>query len=149
MSEPLYFYTKTMPYWGLSNFSPHGFEVDGAFWPTVEHFFQAQKFEASDIRERIRRAATPKDARSLGQSRSFPVRSDWDDARESVMLRALRLKFRVPAARALLLSTEDRPLIESSPFDYFLAAGQDGTGQNRLGHLLVQVRQELQSGEAV
>ena len=143
MSEPLYFYTRTMPYWGLSNFSPPGFEADGAFWPTVEHFFQAQKFEAAKIRERIRLAQTPKEARSLGQSRSFPVRHDWDEVRESVMLRALRLKFRVPAARALLLSTEDRTLVESSPFDYFWAAGQDGSGQNRLGHLLMQVRQEL------
>lgn len=146
MAEPLYFYTKTMPYWELSNFSPPGFEADGMFWPTVEHFFQAQKFEAAAIRERIRRADTPKEARSLGQSRSFPLRGDWDQVRESVMLRALRLKFRVPAARTLLLSTGDRPLVESSPFDYFWAAGQDGSGQNRLGHLLAQVRQELRDG---
>jgi ribA/ribD-fused uncharacterized protein len=143
MPEPLYFYTKTMPYWGLSNFSPPGFEADGMFWPTVEHFFQAQKFEAAEIRERIRRAPTPKEARSLGQSRSLPVRRDWDAVRESVMLRALRLKFRVPAARALLLSTQDRLLVESSPFDYFWAAGQDGSGQNRLGHLLMLVRDEI------
>ena len=137
-----------MPYWGLSNFSPPGFEADGSFWPTVEHFFQAQKFADPEIRERIRRALTPKEARSLGQSRSFPVRGDWDDVRESVMLRGLRLKFRVPAARALILSTQDRPLVESSPFDYFWAAGQDGSGQNRLGQLLVQVRDELCNDEA-
>lgn len=148
MSEPLYFYTKTMPYWGLSNFSPPGFEADGTFWPTVEHFFQAQKFSAPDIRERIRRALTPKEARSLGQSRSFPMRSDWDEVRESIMLRGLRLKFAVPAARALLLSTKDRPLVESSPFDYFWAAGQDGSGENRLGSLLVQVRGELHGAVA-
>jgi N-glycosidase YbiA len=54
MAEPLYFYTKTMPFWGLSNFAPPGFENDGIFWPTVEHFFQAQKFESFEIRDRIR-----------------------------------------------------------------------------------------------
>jgi predicted NAD-dependent protein-ADP-ribosyltransferase YbiA (DUF1768 family) len=64
------------------------------------------------------------------------------------MLRGLRLKYRVPAARELLLSTQDRPLVESSPFDYFWAAGQDGSGPNRLGQLLVQVRDELCSDEA-
>ncbi len=143
MVEPLYFYTKTMPFWGLSNFAPPGFENDGVFWPTVEHFFQAQKFESHEIRDRIRRALTPKEARTLGQSRSFPLRSDWDEVRESVMLYALRLKFKMPAARDLLLSTYDRPLVESSPYDYYWAAGQDGTGQNRLGHLLMQVRAEL------
>ena len=142
-NEPLYFYTKSMPYWGLSNFSPPGVEVDGQYWPTVEHYFQAQKFSAPEIQEQIRRALTPKEARALGQSRSFPLRADWDEMREEVMLFAIRLKFAIPAAREILLSTGDRLLVESSPFDYFWAAGQDGTGLNRLGCLLVQVRDEI------
>jgi len=109
MDEPLYFYTKTMPFLGLSNFSPPGVELNGIYWPTVEHFFQAQKFAEPDARERIRQAATPKEARSLGQSRAFELRSDWDEVREEMMLRGLRLKFRNPAARELLLSTGTRP----------------------------------------
>ncbi|MDB5928301.1 MAG: hypothetical protein JWR60_8 [Polaromonas sp.] len=148
MQEPIYFYTRAMPFWGLSNFSPPGIEADGVYWPTVEHYFQAQKFEDIEIRERIRRALTPKDARSLGQSRAFPLSRDWDARREGVMLHALRLKFQAPQARALLLSTAKRVLVESSPFDYFWAAGQDGTGQNRLGHLLVQVRDEMNQDSA-
>ena len=143
MAEPVYFYTKTMPFWGLSNFAPPGFEKDGAFWPTVEHYFQAQKFDSPDMRDRIRRASTPKDARSLGQSRSFAIRPDWHEVRDSVMLCALRCKFSAKAARDLLISTADRPLVESSPYDYYWAAGQDGSGQNRLGQLLVKVRAEL------
>jgi predicted NAD-dependent protein-ADP-ribosyltransferase YbiA (DUF1768 family) len=35
--DPIYFYSKTVEYFELSNFSPHGFELDGAYWPTVEH----------------------------------------------------------------------------------------------------------------
>lgn len=148
LSEPLYFYTKTMPFWGLSNFSPPGVEEDGHYWPTVEHYFQAQKFSDLAARERILRAATPKDARALGQSRDFKIREDWDVVREQVMLKALRLKFKNATAKALLLSTEERPLVEASPFDYYWAAGQDGSGQNRLGHLLMQVRSELSRSEA-
>jgi ribA/ribD-fused uncharacterized protein len=148
MDEPLYFYTKTMPFWGLSNFSPPGVELNGVYWPTVEHFFQAQKFLDPGVQERIRQAATPKQARSLGQSRTFALRPDWDEFREEVMLKGLRLKFRNPSARELLLSTGQRMLVESSPFDYFWAAGQDGSGQNRLGHLLVQVRHELRQDGA-
>ncbi len=143
MSEPLYFYTKTMPFWGLSNFSPPGVELEGFYWPTVEHFFQAQKFIEPEAQELIRKAATPKEARSLGQSRKFKLRPSWDAIREEVMLKALRIKFKNPAVRDLLLSTGTRMLVESSPFDYFWAAGQDGSGQNRLGHLLMQVRSEL------
>jgi ribA/ribD-fused uncharacterized protein len=143
--ETIYFYSKTMAYWGLSNFSPPGIEVGEVFWPTVEHYFQAQKFNEPEVREKIRRAPTPKEARALGQSRSLVIHPDWDSIREEVMLKALRLKFQVPKARELLLSTGERTLVESSPFDYFWACGQDGTGQNRLGQLLMLVRQELRT----
>jgi N-glycosidase YbiA len=145
MDYPLYFYTKSMSFWGLSNFSPPGFEAHGVYWPTVEHFFQAQKFNDPLAQQRIRRAVTPKDARMFGQSRTFELRADWDTVREEIMLEALRLKFSIPIARELLLSTGDRMLIESSPYDYYWAAGQDGSGLNRLGHLLVQVRTELRT----
>ncbi|HKC73877.1 MAG TPA: NADAR family protein, partial [Chloroflexota bacterium] len=41
----IYFYsTREKPYGCFSNFSPHGFELDGVWWPTSEHYFQAQKF---------------------------------------------------------------------------------------------------------
>ena len=142
-TDIIYFYTRTMPYWGLSNFSPPGFEADGVYWATVEHYFQAHKFQDSAARERIRRAATPKIARELGQSRSTPLRPGWDDLRDQVMLTALRLKFRQSAARDLLLSTDDRQLVEASPYDYYWAAGEDGSGLNRLGHLHMQVRSEI------
>lgn len=148
VSDPLYFYTKAMPFWGLSNFSPPGVDEDGIYWPTVEHYFQAQKFSDSIIREKIRKAISPKDARVLGQSREYIIRSDWDAVREQVMLHALRLKFQNSQAKALLLSTGNRPLVEASPYDYYWAAGQDGTGLNRLGRLLEQVRTELAPSEA-
>lgn len=149
MEEPLYFYTRSMPFWGLSNFSPPGVELDGVYWPTVEHFFQAQKFTDREVQERIRLAATPKEARGLGQSRKFELRPGWDAIREEIMRIGLRIKFSNPAAGALLLSTGNRMLIESSPFDYFWGAGQDGSGQNRLGHLLMQIREELKAGKGI
>ncbi len=123
MPEPLYFYTKSMPYWGLSNFAPPGIEMDGVFWQTVEHYYQAQKFANADVRDRIRRAASPKDARTLGQSRAFTVRADWDLVREEIMLMAVRAKFNTPSARAVLLSTESRWLVGS-----FVDAGPSGAG---------------------
>src|ERR1700712_1580236 len=116
MEEPLYFYTKTMPFWGLSNFAPPGVESHGRFWPTVEHFFQAQKFEAAEIQELIRRAPSPKEARALGQSSAYPLRENWASLRQEVMLQGLRIKFSSPSARDLLLSTGKRHLVESSPF---------------------------------
>lgn len=143
MLEPIYFYTKTGPFYELSNFAPYGFEAEGVYWPTVEHFFQAQKFTDPSYRERVRIASTPREARTLGQSRAVPIRADWDSAREELMFKALSLKFQRRELQALLLITGSRPLVEASPFDHFWGAGQDGSGQNRLGHLLEQVRLQL------
>lgn len=141
-ADPVYFYTRSMPFFELSNFCPPGLEENGVYWPTVEHYFQAQKFLDAAFRERIRQAASPKDAREFGRSRAFPIRHDWDNAREMVMLFALRQKFSKGHVLQVLLSTGERQLIEASPMDYFWGAGRDGTGLNRLGLLLEQVRAE-------
>ncbi len=144
--DAIYFFSKTTSYFELSNFSPHGLEEDGVYWPTVEHYFQAQKFIGPDLteyRERIRRARTPKDAKALGRTRKVPIRGDWEDVKDAVMLTAIRKKFAHPKLRELLLSTGNRALIEAAPSDYYWGAGRTGTGKNRLGELLMKVRAEL------
>jgi ribA/ribD-fused uncharacterized protein len=147
--DPIYFYSKTAAYHELSNFSPHGFEEDGVFWPTVEHYFQAQKFVGpllAEYREKIRRALSPSQAKTLGRSRQHPLRADWEAVKEEIMLRALRRKFAVPALRALLLATGERTLVEASPSDSYWGSGRRGAGRNRLGVLLMQVRAEISGG---
>ena len=39
----------------FSNFSAHGFELDGLYWSTSEHYFQAQKFPGTPDAEQIRK----------------------------------------------------------------------------------------------
>jgi N-glycosidase YbiA len=59
----IYFYgSKEEPYGCFSNFSPHGFELDDTWWPTSEHYFQAQKFVGTPYAEEIRRARTASEA---------------------------------------------------------------------------------------
>ena len=144
--DPIYFYTRTSDYFELSNFAPLGFEEDGVYWPTVEHYFQAQKFQgdaAAAHRERIRRARSPKEAKDLGRTREIPIRSDWDQVRDDVMLHALRRKFANLRLAELLLATGARPLVEASPIDDYWGSGAHGNGRNRLGELLAQVRREI------
>lgn len=146
MANPIFFFRKNKPFSELSNFAPFGFEADGVPWATVEHFFQAQKFDDPAYRERIRSARSPLDAKTLGQTRKIPIRPDWESVKESVMKRALRLKFQNPQLRSLLLSTKARPLVEDSPYDRYWGAGRDGKGKNRLGILLMEIRDEIRSG---
>ena len=143
MNDPIYFFDASGPYFAFSNFSPHGFRADGVYWPTVEHYFQAQKFPGSPHQETIRRAASPVEAKKLGRSRQHPLRPDWDAAREEAMQRALRMKFSTPELRALLLGTGNRELVENSPHDAYWGCGRDGRGRNRAGALLMEVREEL------
>jgi ribA/ribD-fused uncharacterized protein len=85
---------RPVEYFELSNFSPHGFKLDRAYWPTVEHYFQAQKFpDNPDYQEKIRIAPTPKDAKQLGRSRKAPIHADWEAVKDHVMRKALRAKF--------------------------------------------------------
>ncbi len=140
----IYFYSQTDPYGEFSNFSPHGIEMDGRWWKTVEHYFQAQKFNDAVYRERIAKASTPKDAKALGRTRDVAIRANWDDVRDDVMTAAVRKKFETHKALAeLLLATGDKPLAEAAPGDYYWGIGADGSGENRLGKILESVRNEL------
>jgi hypothetical protein len=66
----IYFYGTRDKYGCFSNFSPHGFELDGVYWPTSEHYFQAQKFAGTPHADQIRQVKTPKDAARLGRDRT-------------------------------------------------------------------------------
>ena len=144
--DTVWFYAQTDPNAEFSNFAPYGVAMDGLWWPTVEHYFQAQKFHDAPYRERIRRASTPKQAKGLGMSRDLPLRDDWEAVKDALMLAALRVKFTThPGPRALLLGTGERMIVENAPGDFYWGCGADGTGLNRLGTLLMQVRDELRA----
>jgi hypothetical protein len=148
VARPIRFFSEKGELSEFSNFAPCGFEEDGKYWPTVEHYFQAQKFKGKECeahRERIRKARSPREAKQLGQSRKFPLRGDWECVKENIMRHALRKKFEDPRLRELLLSTGNRPLIEASPYDDYWGEGRDGRGRNRLGVLLVELRAELRA----
>ena len=146
LNEPIDFFADEDPFFELSNYYPCEFELDGLSWPTVEHYFQAMKFPGAQnetYRERIRSEWDPQGAKALGQTRDIPLRSDWEDVKEQVMLKGLREKFSDPRLRDVLLGTGDRSLREASPQDSYWGIGPDGMGRNRLGYLLEQVREEL------
>jgi len=48
----------------------------------------------------------------------------------------------------LLVETGDRELIENSPMGYYWGCGLTGAGKNRLGVLLMELREELRKGQA-
>ena len=141
------FYDESaQPYGCFSNFSPHSFELDGLWWATSEHYFQAQKFTGTEHLEIIRLAKTPADAATMGRDRNRPLRPDWEEIKEDVMYKGLLCKFQTNLEiKEILLSTGDELIVENAPQDYYWGCGADGSGKNRLGSILMKVRTKLRN----
>ncbi|TCP65779.1 NADAR family protein [Baia soyae] len=140
----IYFYSTQDSYGCFSNFSAHGFMLDGKWWPTSEHYFQAQKFAGTPHEEKIRLIKKPNIVARMGRDRKRPIRKDWEFVKNDIMRKAVLHKFRShDDIRETLLSTADQFIVENSPIDYYWGCGADGSGQNRLGQILVEVREIL------
>lgn len=141
----LYFYSNRDPQYGcFSNFSNHSFQLDNLNWPTSEHYFQAQKFVDTEHYIKVQKAKSPSIAAKLGRDRSLPLRKDWEEVKEDAMYEAIKAKFNQNKdIKDVLLSTGNQELVEDSPTDYYWGVGADRTGRNRLGVLLMRLRDEL------
>ena len=83
-------------------------------------------------------------AKRLGRSHKQPLRKDWESVKDAVMREAVLAKFEQHEdLRAILLGTGDALLVEHTANDSYWGDGGDGSGLNRLGHILMQVRAEL------
>lgn len=140
----IYFYKINDEYGCFSNFSKHGFELNGKYWMTSEHYFQAQKFVETEFEEQVRLSATPMEAANKGRDRSKPLRKDWEEVKDDIMRRAVLEKFKANTdARNMLLSTGNEDIIEKTTKDYYWGCGEDGTGKNMLGKILMETRKIL------
>ncbi len=133
----------------LSNFFPSTVTStdyrDHNVYPTVEHAYQASKSIDPVVREKICAAPTPGMAKKAG--RAAGLRPDWEDVKLRIMLDLLRDKFS-GSLGAALLATEDEQLIEGNTWGDRFWGVYNGMGENHLGRLLMQVRDELREKTA-
>ncbi len=140
--EEIRFYRPNHLHGYLSNFYPAPFTKDHLLYPTSEHYFQAIKFHPHPHAATVRNASSPGQAFKLGRDRKHPIREDWPEVKEEVMYEALRLKFKThPDLGAQLLGTADARLVEHTPRDSYWGDGGTGKGKNRLGVLLMKLRE--------
>lgn len=148
MVEQILFYEPDEPHGFLSNFCWAPITVFDQAWSTSEHYYQAQKFSDIAIQRQIQHAPTPDEAFSLSRKYAHLVRHYWDDIKLSVMAFVVREKFlQNPKLANQLVKTGDASLTEHSHKDEFWGDGGDGKGQNHLGAILMQVREELKINE--
>ena len=146
--ETIYFYDRASErvkpeHIFLNNFYESPFTLDGLEFKTVEHYYQASKFEGQPF-EQIRLTATPDDAKRLAHD--FDVNLEiWDQKKDQVMREALQAKFtQNPRLKELLIATGNCKLVEDSPRDAYWGGVVEGSA-NQLGHMLEELRDQYKN----
>lgn len=146
--ETIRFHAVKNPYGEFSNLSPHAIQIRGYTWPTVEHYYQAQKFAGTPYEHEIRRAKTAKEAAEMGRTRTVPIRRGWENVKVRVMTEALWVKIEQhPDIRKHLMETRLAALVMHTSHDAFWGNGGNGRGENKLGNILMDIRRELRARE--
>jgi ATP phosphoribosyltransferase len=137
----------------LSNFYPAKFKVsegeDEEVWKSSEHYYHAHKFKHNkEVYLEIKNAKTAKQAYKIAKRNLDKIRQDWEVVKEFFMQKAIFYKFsQNQNLKQKLLATGSRELIEYSIKDPYWGIGINDNGKNRLGQLLMELREMLISSE--
>jgi len=142
----------------FSQWFPFKFNEDGISYKTAEHYMMAGKaklFHDQEVFKEILTAETPNQAKSLGRKvKNFDPKI-WDEHKYEIVRQGNLLKFsQNEKFKEFLLSTNDKILVEASPYDTIWGIGMLETnpraenphqwnGENLLGFALMEVRDEL------
>ena len=123
----------------LSNFSRSKIEFDGKIFYSAEAAFQGQKCPSETWKFC---SMSPQQAKKAG--RKIQLRIDWEEVKDRLMLQIVRAKFTQNATlKKKLLATGDAELIEGNTWGDQYWGVCNGKGENKLGKILMQVRDEL------
>lgn len=141
------------PFGGLSNMAGgYQIKLNGFTIQTSEALYQACRFpHRPDVQRIILDQKSPMTAKMKSKPYINDSRNDWERVRTTVMRWALRAKLYCNRSFCdLLLSTDQKPIVEDSRRDRFWGAVIEPNGclvgKNVLGRLLMELRQDLISG---
>lgn len=132
----------------LSNFFDYSFSFHGRMFASSEHAFQACKTFDPEEQKIVQEARSPREAKAAGQL--VTLRPDWREVRDQLMYLVVKEKFRQsPALNARLQETHGVYLMEGNEWGdtywgmVWHPLMEEWVGQNKLGLILMQVREEL------
>jgi ribA/ribD-fused uncharacterized protein len=142
----------------FSNWYPSYFEWKEQSFNCAEQalmWYKAMTFQNFCVAEDILSTTSPKKQKQLGRSVTGYNENTWSKIRFDIMVKILKAKFsQNDLLRNVLLSTENRVIVEASPTDriWGIGLGEDDLGiedesnwkgQNLLGKALMEVREYL------
>jgi ribA/ribD-fused uncharacterized protein len=128
----------------LSNFYvlENGICLDEIYYPSVEHAYQAAKWPVDQRKKFLDMEAWR--AKKYGKLAPGFNRKQWDKKKVGLMNGLCRQKFdKNDKLRKMLMMTEDALLEERNAWgDRFWGTDVDGVGENTLGRILMNIRDD-------
>ncbi|MDD3900676.1 MAG: NADAR family protein [Fermentimonas sp.] len=142
----------------LSNFYNSEFDLEGITWTSVEQYYQYQKSENKEYRRLILGAKNAATIKQLSDSRignkyqsdkswfkqnPKDFRSNWKSVKYEIMKKAVEAKFQQnEKLKNRLIATQNSEIIEDSKWDFYWGTGHNNSGENNLGKILMQKRED-------
>jgi ribA/ribD-fused uncharacterized protein len=144
----------------FSNFYNCKFTINGQEYSSVEQYYMRHKalhFNDMETAKKIMNENHSFKIKKLGNNSKIKNfnKEEWDQVKDSYMTEACFAKFsQNEELRSILLSTGSSTLAEASPFDFYWGSGvalndkrildaSECKGQNKLGQILMKVRDQL------
>jgi ribA/ribD-fused uncharacterized protein len=146
------------PFRTFSNMAEYPIQIEDKRYPTVEHYFQAEKareFNDQEILEKILETPSAKAVKALGKKVKNFVKEKWDSERLDIMKRGVRAKFvQHPELQKQLLETGTKQIGDADARDLYWGIGTSESteksknpekwkGQNQLGKIMMSLREEF------
>ena len=136
-------------YFFLSNFYECPIYYNKLVFCNAEAAFQAQK--VIDEKEQYKFInLNASQARKLGKT--ITLREDWEEVKDNIMYEIVKRKFTVnKELKQKLIDTNDEELIEGNWWHdtYWGVDSKTGVGKNKLGKILMKVREEVKNSNAI
>lgn len=129
-------------------------DVFGIKYPSVEHAYQANKFNSPDLREIISNHPSiglKKTVRAMLEANPLHTNKLFHRDKAYIMSDLLAHKFVIPHYKNLLLSTGDKPLIEGNRWNdkFWGVCLKTFKGRNLLAEMHMNIRKDLQNNEGL
>ena len=134
----------------LSNFYKSPLEYMGLVYPCAENAFQAAKCTDDESRIKYTVQNNPVRAKMMGKKEKLP--DNWDELSVRVMEQILRAKFSDPGLAQKLISTGEAEIVEGNKWHdnkwgkCTCEKCRNKSSLNRLGKILMKIREELKEG---
>ncbi len=134
----------TDEYQWLSNFEPCEITYYGVTYASVEHAYMSAKSDDEEWKLYCADANIPP-GKVKRKSRKIEIKESWEEIKVSIMKELLVLKYAQEPYRNLLLNTGEVYIQEGNNWrDIFWGVDlETGEGENNLGKLIMEVREEL------